>query len=80
MLNIRQEYEPLRLSRYSGINQNTRYTERDLLDAYNAWANLSARDRVNQWTVYCDVRDHVPIGTNATIEAKRKQRDAVIVQ
>jgi hypothetical protein len=47
-----------------------KYTIEELSTAYWAWA-LEKQGREPQWDAYCDVRDCVPLGTNAKIRQER---------
>ncbi len=67
---IRRQYEPTRLSRYSHIKKRETYTAEDLCLVYEIWRNHPySRERL--WDDYCDIRDRMPRGTNNAIRKVR---------
>lgn len=69
---IRIQYESVRLSRYSHVKKRACYSPEDFSWAYQKWSNEKFA-REHYWDDYCDMRDGVPLGTNAAI---RKDRSA----
>ncbi len=72
-LRLKHEYEPTRLQRYGDIRQDTFYTPQEFANAYWEWCNTPSHKRDREWDFYTDIRDRVPMGTNADI---RKHRNA----
>lgn len=63
---IKKEYEPTRLLRYASI-RTVFYPAKELENAYLVWATTTPSARHQEWDEYCDIRDAVPLGTNAKI-------------
>lgn len=68
---IRIEYEPTRLGRYGDTKRDVGYAPVDLLNAYWEWSHTPSHKREPEWDLYCDVRDRVPMGTNAKIRSQK---------
>lgn len=63
---LKKEYEPTRLLRYASI-RTVFYSPKELENAYIMWATTNPACRITEWDEYCDIRDAVPLGTNAKI-------------
>lgn len=50
------------------------YTAEDIQTAYQVWANAPRNNRDQEWFLYLDLRDGVPVGTNEANRNKRFQR------
>lgn len=72
-LRITLEYEQTRLYRYIGIKGRVEYSAEDFQEAYFVWTTSSTGNREKEWDAYCDMRDHVPRGTNWRIRRKLMQ-------
>ncbi len=71
-LRLKLDYERTRLNRYGRDVKTATYTEEEYLEAYNDWVT-HPYGREHLWDLYCDVRDRVPMGTNATIRRRREE-------
>lgn len=67
MMNVKKDYEPVRLSRYGHVKRDQEYTQAEFHRAFRSWAEASNGRRYPEWDAYCDVRDGVPRGTNRDI-------------
>ena len=72
-LKLKLEYEQTRLYRYIGIKTNIEYFAEDLYEAYFVWYSASTGNREKEFDAYCDIRDHVPRGTNWRLRSKRME-------